>query len=813
MQFKISFQANIIFLMLATVLFTACSTSKNVLFNQSIKVKNYPTNKPFVYSNKIVVTGNISTEEKQQLTTELGNYWDDSMKVRIIKPSFLKAKYIDKPAAYDTANLARSKRFMENYLKSKGYYYATFTDTIYTHTLKDQQRVMPLITIKLGKNITLDTVAFELNDSNLQRIAVANANASFLKIGEPYTKQVISSEIDRLTNIFNKNGYYNFKRDDLYALVDTTDKKFLNLTLDPFELAKLLDEYAKSKLENPKWRVTIKQREDTTGLANKRYYFGTTYFYTQAGAFDVIDSVITKFWLHDHSYSNNYALRFNKKIIRISILRSFTSIKRGQPYSNIDLFNTITALSKLGPWKQIDAKLVERDSDTLDVHIAMVPDKKYTLENTAEISKNNGDLTAGDLLGLSLGVTLRNRNVWKQAIQAATTLRTGLELNLNDSSNSVQTIFANLGHTYSFPKMIGEKPIKSVINIIPIKFIKNGLSDLVNNSEKRTSFSVNAGYTDRLNLFRLRNLNTIYSYEFRKNDKLWTYSPINVELYGLDELPGLTSLINQNPFLRLSFNTGNVIGQTFNFYQTYINKKNSNRAHYFRYGIEESGLFSGMIKSLQNNIYRYGKVEVEYRENTKSLKHKSNEFAYRLFGGVGFNYSNNNSLGVVLPFFKQFFVGGPNSMRAWGLRQLGQGSSMLYDTSSSSFKDRFGDIRIEGNFEYRFTLYTTSVVKFNSVLFADVGNVWNLKNNSSNPNAEFTINRFYKDIAIAVGTGLRLDFGIFLIRIDAGYKLKDPAREYNNGWINLKNASLSEMRSNGTTVKNFAFQLGIGLPF
>jgi hypothetical protein len=277
-------------------------------------------------------------------------------------------------------------------------------------------------------------------------------------------------------------------------------------------------------------------------------------------------------------------------------------------------------------------------------------------------------------------------------------------------------------------------------------------------------------------------------------------------------LAGLDSLIKQNPFLQLSFNTGNVIGVglNFSFYQTYINKRHSNRLHYFRYGIEESGLLAGMFTTLENKVYRYGKLEVEYKEKTSKL---NSEFAYKLFGGLGVNYSNSSEIGTTLPFFKQFFVGGPNSMRAWGLRQLGQGSSILSDTSSSSFKDRFGDIRIEGNFEYRFNIFNASFVKIGSALFADVGNVWNLKKNDGNPNSEFNLSRFYKDVAIGVGTGLRLDFSIFLIRVDVAYKLKDPARQYNDGWINLKDASLIEYRTNGTEVRNFAVQLGIGLPF
>jgi hypothetical protein len=230
----------------------------------------------------------------------------------------------------------------------------------------------------------------------------------------------------------------------------------------------------------------------------------------------------------------------------------------------------------------------------------------------------------------------------------------------------------------------------------------------MNATDKRTVVALNTSYSDRFDLFRLRSITASFGYEFKNDDKVWIYKPINIELYSLDELPGLKALIKQNPFLQLSFNTGNVIGQSFTFSQSYINKKKQNRSHLFRLGLEESGLIAGLFPSVQDNVYRYGKIEVEYRESSKFFK---SEFAYKVFGGFGFNYSKSNEIGNVLPFFKQFFVGGPNSMRAWGLRQLGQGSSLLYDTSTSSFRDRFGDIRLEANLEYRFQLYNGSFLK------------------------------------------------------------------------------------------------------
>ena len=153
-------------------------------------------------------------------------------------------------------------------------------------------------------------------------------------------------------------------------------------------------------------------------------------------------------------------------------------------------------------------------------------------------------------------------------------------------------------------------------------------------------------------------------------------------------------------------------------------------------------------------------------------------------------------------------------MRAWGLRQLGLGSSQFYDTSSKSQNfDRFGDMQLETNFEYRFNIVQLGSYKIGSALFTDMGNIWNTRDTKLDPNAGFEFNKLYKDLAIGVGTGLRIDFNYFLIRIDYAMKLKDPSRSYNNGWLDVNNMKWTEVKPNGTRVNNYAWQFGIGLPF
>ncbi len=798
MQFNTIRKTKVYFLFFVITLISSC-----------ISVKNYQPNKPFIFNNKIIISNDIKKDHKKQLINELNNYWDDSMQIRkIVKLGVFTV--IKNPPVYDSNNFNRSINFMDNYLKSRGFYYASYTKDTTWQIKGDQYRVTPIVTIDLGKNISIDSVAVDLIDSSLQKLALENFDKTLLKKGTPYTKQIISNELERYTALFKRNGYYNFNKDDIYALVDTTDSRFLTLTIDPFELAKLLDDYNKNKKENPQWDITIKQRQDSAGKGSKKYYIGQTYYYPQAGSFDLTDSIINQPWLHQHK-TGNYILNFDYENIKLDPLKEHTYLKYGEPYNQNLYFKTLNALSKLGPWKQIDAKFIERDYDTLDLHISMIPEKKKGLEIITEVSKNSGDLTAGNLVGISLGATYRDRNVWKQAIQSFTTARIGVEFNPNDSTKALQTFYTTFGHTYSFPRIIGDKPIKSLATLFPFKKIRNRILDILNVEDRRTLFSLNVSYSDRFDLFKLKSFTGSFGYEFKELDNVWSYRPFNVELYSLEKLKGLDDLIKNNPFLVLSFNTGNVIGQSFSFTRSKIDAKNPNKSFLFRVGIEESGLVAGLFKTFENTVYRYVKLEVEYR---RSIKQEKTELAYKLFGGLGINYSSSNEIGNVLPFFKQFFAGGPNSMRAWGLRQLGQGSSLLYDTSRSSFKDRFGDVRVEGNFEYRFVLYNGNFLKVGSALFADIGNVWNLKKNINNPNGEFTFKNFLKDIAIDMGTGLRLDFGgYFLLRLDVAYKIKDPGRQYNNGWVNLSNAALKEYRMNGVEVRNVAFQLGIGLPF
>ena len=150
-------------------------------------------------------------------------------------------------------------------------------------------------------------------------------------------------------------------------------------------------------------------------------------------------------------------------------------------------------------------------------------------------------------------------------------------------------------------------------------------------------------------------------------------------------------------------------------------------------------------------------------------------------------------------------------MRAWQIRRLGPGSSTIYAaTDTTEALERFGNMQIELNAEYRFNITTIAGIKVNSAFFVDMGNIWSKEyklnpvtnKQEKDPSASFSFSRLGKDLAIGAGTSLRFDFDFFLIRLDWAYKIKDPLySNVNDGWFH------------DLQLLNGQFQLGIGHPF
>jgi len=171
-----------------------------------------------------------------------------------------------------------------------------------------------------------------------------------------------------------------------------------------------------------------------------------------------------------------------------------------------------------------------------------------------------------------------------------------------------------------------------------------------------------------------------------------------------------------------------------------------------------------------------GDIDMRYYHTIIS----DNRMVYRTFAGIGFPYGNSkinitNDDGTTetvasMPFEKKYYSGGANSVRAWRLRSLGPGSHK--DSAAiSSYPNNTGDIKIETNLEYRFKM----VWRLEGALFTDAGNVWEIRKDNDRPGANFSFKRFYREMALSGGVGLRFDLTYVILRADLGMKIYDPA--------------------------------------
>ena len=173
---------------------------------------------------------------------------------------------------------------MKALLNANGFYAPDIRDTIIysikhkNEPRKEEQRVTIQFTVKPGKQLVFDSVGFSLTTPELQQITLDSREQSLIKVGKPYSRNVLASEINRLVDSFRNNGYYRFSKEDLYVEHDTVFAALIDPSLDPIEQAELLEKL-KQKKENPAVTVVVRQRPARDSSHLRKYYIGEVTVY------------------------------------------------------------------------------------------------------------------------------------------------------------------------------------------------------------------------------------------------------------------------------------------------------------------------------------------------------------------------------------------------------------------------------------------------------------------------------------------------------------------------------------------------------
>jgi len=668
------------------------------------------------------------------------------------------------PVAFDSLQTNRSVTQLSLYLNNKGYFQNEVTAEKELHKRKVKQTYR----IKSGPAYTINEINHKFHDPALGGYVLSKNKNSLIKKGANFDVDVLDNERERIKTSLKNYGYYYFTNAFIKYKVDTTiGNQKVNLTIE------LLTE--KEKIDD-NTEINVPHKKYTINSINM--YLGTK---SKIEKSTDLDTVV----FNDATIIYGDKLKFRPKVLSHTL-----NFKPKDTYSLQDQNDTYKQLSELRVFKNISIIYEVVDSNQLisNLYINPLTIKSFTLEGV-------GTNTGGDL-GVEGNIIYQNKNLFRGAELLTIKLKGGLEIQrvIGVSSNSVNEILGTPFNTLEFgPEISLDLPRF----LLPIK-----MENFSKRSNPRTTITSSFNFQQRPEYSR-NLLQGTFGYSWSESQyKKHFITPFNISYVkiGLTDAFKEKIVAENNPFLVNSYTDHFISAIQYSFM---FNNQDFNRHknyQYFRFNAETSGNMLSSYNRLTDapkdgvtNSYNFAGIRyAEYVKSEFDLRiYQLKDFSSiveRLAIGIGVPYGNLD----VLPFEKSFFGGGSNGIRAWPARRLGPGS--LADSLLNAV-NQIGELKIEANLEYRFDITKL----FEGAFFVDAGNIWILQADPKRPNAEINLSRFYQDLAIGVGFGLRLDFSFFIFRFDIASPLKDPSK------TNPKDYQIE--------IKKTTLNLGIGYPF
>ncbi|WP_347159223.1 BamA/TamA family outer membrane protein [Pontibacter chitinilyticus] len=675
------------------------------------------------------------------------------------------------PAIYDSTLMAQTIDQINIYLNSKGYFNHQAT---YQKKVKKDKLVYITLLLQENDPYRYSELNYRIPDKDILQLVRSAQDHSLLKPGEIYDEDVLTLERDRLYELLKNNGYYDFARAYIEFEVDTT---YAGHTAQ-----------LRTIIQNPE--------EDST---HHVYSINKVYFKTDNDRFGVARDTLT--------YNNikyiSYDLRYSPKVLDKKV-----DIYPGQRYSQLRTSTTQRKLADLDVFQfnNVLYNKVKDPSDSLNTYklnafINAIPSKKY--QETAELGLNFTERQPGPFSSLNL----RIRNIFGGAENLDFGLHGGFEGQISLSDPNQTSYIKQYGADVALTVPTILLPFGGRNVLVPhyprTRIIAS--FDNVNRDEyKRTNYQLNLDYIWQRGRSPLQAPTLQY-----------IFSPVNLSIVQANITEGFRqnlikysqgslSLLESFKSAFLSYMAFNVIYNTNDFNQT-------RNARYMRTQLEVGGLSKelGLNIRLGNlQTFQYAKINPDFRRYIPLGNQQF--FVYRINAGVASPLFNTD----VLPYDKYFFAGGASSVRAWQSRRLGPGSYATEDLVIEGDQlvrkrdysiEQPGEVLLEGSAEYRFNIFSF----LNGALFVDAGNVWWLKKDEAKPGADFAFNRFYKELAVGTGFGIRFDLSVVVLRFDLATKVYDPAGVNGNKFV-LDNFKFSEFftRNNQSSLN-----IGIGYPF
>ncbi len=659
-------------------------------------------------------------------------------------------------------NLDYNNRVLQSGLENRGYFHA-FAEA---DTVVRRKKARATYTVTVGPQYAIRDIRYDSSNNVLSQTIRSGASESFIKPGDPFDLTVIKNERVRIDEYLKERGYFYFDSDYMLAQADTTvgDNKvslFMkvkpNTPVESRRFYRINDVYI-----IPNYRLNA-ARIDTT-KENAKFFEG----------YYVIDP---------------------RDLYKPRLFTQSMQFNPGDIYNRTDHIQTINRLVSLGLFKFVKNRFERTPgNDTLlNVYYYLTPLPKRSLRAEVNASTKSNNLT-----GSSVTLGWRNRNTLRSGVLFSLNANASFEVQFGGKSKGFNTFGAGFETGLDFPRFLFLRKLNTKGGYVP-----------------HTQFVLGYDLLRKQKLYTMQSFRTSVGYLWRENFE--TEHTIHPIVINYVQPLVITQLFKDsaatNPSLNKAVEKQFILGSDYNYTYNELKEQIAIKGRYFS-GVYFSGTvdLSGNVAGLltganvnngnQKNIFgapfsQYIKLEADMRRYLKISN--SSLWANRLIVGVGFPYGNSREL----PFIKQFFIGGNNSLRAFRTRALGPGS---FEAPQSDFflPDQSGDIKLEMNTELRAKM--TSFL--HGALFIDAGNIWLYNDNPDKPGAKFSKD-FLKELAVGAGIGFRFDITFLVIRLDIAVPLRKPWLPDGDRWV----ISQLNFGDKSWRRENIIYNLGFGYPF
>ena len=676
----------------------------------------------------------------------------------------------EKPVVYNRALAEATRKNLQQMLLNDGYLHAKVDlEPIYN---EKKRRATAVYYLHEKERYYISEINMITDDMTVGNIVLSDSMSSTIKVGMPFSVDGMEMERRRITSLLKDRGYYRFQKEYITYTADTARHS------NKVKLTMKISGYTPDANSVP--------------TDHKVYTIGKVYFVANAGlhlddaAFEQCDTL-------DYG---EYALIYNESpVVRTKKLLDNNYVIPGELFSQSNVDRTYSAFSQLPALKYTTVRMQERsDTTVLDCYIMYEKSKRCTVGLDLD-----GTNTAGNF-GAMASMTLSDKNLFKGSEQLAFRVFAAYEAVADLKGYSGKSFF-EYGAELSLRFQGGM--LSSLVPVDKRKLVSSSLLSLKYNSQDRPEFN-------------RRLISGTWSYLWSRKkeaqhkvdvlDLNYIYVPWISDTFKREYLD---SISNRNSILKYNYENLLItkLGYSYSYNSSLDEKNRFDRVVYsLRTNVECSGNVLYGITSLfntpRNSEGQYTVMNIAYAQyvkgdfdfTTRVKFDDRNSMVMHLGMGIAYPYGNSR----ILPFEKRYFSGGANGMRGWAVRTLGPGS---YRNSNSSidFINQSGDLKLDLSVEYRSHLF----MMVHSAVFIDAGNIWTIRNYEEQPGGQFRFNKFYKDIAFSYGLGLRLEFDLFVFRLDAAMKAINPAYTGKDKFP-IINPNFS---------RDFALHFAIGYPF